>query len=53
MKKLQVWLPKADYELLTLVANHERQSYSSWTRRLIMQGLRRASKSLPDDGGRE
>ena len=53
MKKLQVWLPKEDYALLTKVAKHERLSYSSWTRRLIMQGLRRASKSLPDSGARE
>ena len=53
MKKLQVWLEKDDYELLTKVAKHERLSYSSWTRRSISQALRRASRSLPDDGGRE
>ena len=53
MKKLQVWLEKDDYELLTKVAKYERLSYSSWTRRIITQALRRASRSLPDDGGRE
>ena len=53
MKKLQVWLGKDDYELLTKVAKHERLSYSSWTRRNISQALRRASRSLPDDGENE
>ena len=53
MKKLQVWLVKEDYELLTQVATYERLSYSGWTRRTISQALRRASKSLPDSEARE
>ena len=53
MKKLQVWIDNDDYELLTQVAKHERLAYSSWARRIISQALRRASRSLPDEGGRE
>ena len=50
MKKLQVLIKDDDYELLTQVATYERLSYSSWTRRIISQALRRAKQSLPDVG---
>ena len=53
MKKLQVMIEDEDYEMLKQVAKHERLAHSSWARRIITQALRRASRSLPDEGGRE
>ena len=53
MKKFQVWLPFEDYEMLTKVATYERLSYSNWTRQTIAKALRRASRSLPNEGENE